>query len=209
MATHSSVLAWRIPGTGKPGGLPSMGSHRVGHDWSDVAAAAAVCFLCLWVWFCFVTYVHLCYFLFHIICETWILIQHQVESQYRDPVETESFRHFLLYFDEEVLNYTKGIAFLRPSLEKVFQIATWSALKSCLTPVWKVPPPKELFSTNCRVLLCYEASGDEFFSFLIFLFPPIFIFCTIPMFNSVENSGNSGRLYFGVLQNHCRWWLQP
>ena len=41
MATHSSVLAWRIPGTGGPGGLPSMGSHRVGHDWSDLAAAAA------------------------------------------------------------------------------------------------------------------------------------------------------------------------
>ena len=38
MATHSSVLAWRIPGTGEPGGLPSMGSHRVGHDWSDLAA---------------------------------------------------------------------------------------------------------------------------------------------------------------------------
>ena len=42
MATHSSVLAWRIPGTAGPGGLPSMGSHRVGHDWSDLAAAAAV-----------------------------------------------------------------------------------------------------------------------------------------------------------------------
>ena len=41
MATHSSVLAWRIPGTGEPVGLPSMGSHRVGHDWSDLAAAAA------------------------------------------------------------------------------------------------------------------------------------------------------------------------
>ena len=41
MAPHSSVLAWRIPGTGEPGGLPSMGSHRVGHDWSDLAAAAA------------------------------------------------------------------------------------------------------------------------------------------------------------------------
>jgi len=41
MATHSSVLAWRIPGTGKPGGLSSMGSHRVGHDWSDLAAVAA------------------------------------------------------------------------------------------------------------------------------------------------------------------------
>ena len=41
MATHSSVLAWRIPGTGEPGRLPSMGLHRVGHDWSDLAAAAA------------------------------------------------------------------------------------------------------------------------------------------------------------------------
>ena len=40
MATHSSVLAWRIPGTGEPGGLPSMGSHRVGHDCSDLAAVA-------------------------------------------------------------------------------------------------------------------------------------------------------------------------
>ena len=41
MATHSSALAWRIPGTGEPGELPSMGSHRVGHNWSDLAAAAA------------------------------------------------------------------------------------------------------------------------------------------------------------------------
>ena len=42
MTTHSSVLAWRIPGAGDPDGLPSMGLHRVGHDWSDLAAAAAV-----------------------------------------------------------------------------------------------------------------------------------------------------------------------
>ena len=42
MATPSSVLAWRIPGTGEPGGLPSVGSHRVGHAWCDSAAAAAV-----------------------------------------------------------------------------------------------------------------------------------------------------------------------
>ena len=41
MATHSSVLAWRISGTEEPGGLPSMGSHRVGQDWSNLAAAAA------------------------------------------------------------------------------------------------------------------------------------------------------------------------
>ena len=45
MATHSSVLAWRIPGTGEPGWLPSMGSHKVGQDWSDLAAAAAACWM--------------------------------------------------------------------------------------------------------------------------------------------------------------------
>ena len=41
MATHSGVLAWRIPGTAEPGGLPSMGSHRVRHNWSNLAAVAA------------------------------------------------------------------------------------------------------------------------------------------------------------------------
>ena len=41
MATHSSVLAWRIPGTGEPGGLPSVGSHSVGHNWGDLAVAVA------------------------------------------------------------------------------------------------------------------------------------------------------------------------
>ena len=46
MATHTSVLAWRIPWTEKPGRLQSMGPHRVGHDWSDLAAAAR----CLWWW---------------------------------------------------------------------------------------------------------------------------------------------------------------
>ena len=40
MATHSSVLAWRIPGMEESGGLPSVGLHRVGHDWSGLAAAA-------------------------------------------------------------------------------------------------------------------------------------------------------------------------
>ena len=49
METHSSVLAWRIPGTGEPGGLPSMGLHRVGHDWSNLAAAAAAAAAYLWL----------------------------------------------------------------------------------------------------------------------------------------------------------------
>ena len=48
MATHSSVLAWRIPEMGEPGGLPSMGSHRVGHDWSDLAVAAALINIIFW-----------------------------------------------------------------------------------------------------------------------------------------------------------------
>ena len=48
MATHSSVLAWRIPGTGEPGELPSMGSHRVRHDWSDLAAVAGVTLSAKW-----------------------------------------------------------------------------------------------------------------------------------------------------------------
>ena len=46
MATRSCVLAWRIPGTGEPGGLPSMGLHRVRHDRSDLAAAAAAATMC-------------------------------------------------------------------------------------------------------------------------------------------------------------------
>ena len=59
MATHSSVLAWRIPGMVEPGGLPSMGSHRIGHNWSDLAAAVvrfvivflprSKCLLILWL----------------------------------------------------------------------------------------------------------------------------------------------------------------
>ena len=60
MATHSSVLAWRIPGTLEPGGLPSMGSHRVGHDWSDLAGLYLRCYslnslegarFCLYIYF--------------------------------------------------------------------------------------------------------------------------------------------------------------
>ena len=64
MATHFSVLAWRIPGMGEPGGLPSMGSHRVGHDWSDLAVAAAQgdfsSLVCFSVCFQICSYMHVC-----------------------------------------------------------------------------------------------------------------------------------------------------
>ena len=61
MATHSSVLAWRIPGTGEPGGLPSMGPHIVGHDWSDLAAAAAAFH---WVYVLHLLYPFICWWTF-------------------------------------------------------------------------------------------------------------------------------------------------
>ena len=51
MAAHSSVIAWRIPGTGEPGGLPSLGSHRVGHHWSDLAAAGRRGYWKVWGFF--------------------------------------------------------------------------------------------------------------------------------------------------------------
>ena len=53
MATHSRILAWRIPGTAEPGGLPSMESHRVGQDWSNLAAASHQCLSSLEIFFSF------------------------------------------------------------------------------------------------------------------------------------------------------------
>ena len=68
MAIHSSVLTWRIPGAGEPGGLLSTGSHRVGHDWSDLAAAGKIWKVqatmphweAQWVWGSFLFLEHLC-----------------------------------------------------------------------------------------------------------------------------------------------------
>ena len=60
MATHSSALAWRIPGMAEPGGLPSMGSHRVGHDWSDLAAAAATGYILLNRILVYIVYYNVC-----------------------------------------------------------------------------------------------------------------------------------------------------
>ena len=82
MAPHSSTLAWRIPGMGEPGGLLSVGSHRVGHDWGDLAAAAAVAFL-LFVSFWFLRalcmLIKYVYFM-HFSCLNWTLICHLILS---------------------------------------------------------------------------------------------------------------------------------
>ena len=63
MATHSSVLAWRIPGMGEPGGLLSMGSHRVGHNWSDLAVAVATKTFFFFNFFIVRYFIILCWFL--------------------------------------------------------------------------------------------------------------------------------------------------
>ena len=77
MATHSGVLAWGIPGMGEPGGLPSMGLQRVGHDWSDLAAAAAATTLpyisAKWTWLLAdkLIYVHIFYLIFYSSGNIW------------------------------------------------------------------------------------------------------------------------------------------
>ena len=78
IAIHSSILAWRIPGTEEPGGLPSMGSHRVRHDWSDLAAAASLPHSIVFLYF----FLHLCIghcgrketYFFHLLLSTWKVI---------------------------------------------------------------------------------------------------------------------------------------
>ena len=88
MATHSSVLAWRIPGTGEPGGLPSMGSHRVGHNWSDLAAAAAFALgeffqsedLCLFGFISFTNFLYSLRFLFGTPFRWWLEFKWSLSS---------------------------------------------------------------------------------------------------------------------------------
>ena len=78
MAPHSSTLAWKIPWMEEPGGLPSMGSHRVGHDWSDLAAACQRMFcLCsllglLWSWLIsWLIFRPLNHFMSSLLCKVW------------------------------------------------------------------------------------------------------------------------------------------
>ena len=77
MATHSSVLAWRTPGMGEPGRLPSMQSHRVGHDWSDLAVAAVI----------LVSYI-----------SRWNVNQIKRESKSNKPLQLKTYKLLLLRF---------------------------------------------------------------------------------------------------------------
>ena len=80
MATHSSVFAWRIPGTGEPVGLPSVGSHRVGHDWCDLAAAASYPESCSWSSLVTTSDNTLNWRNFTTLCEKWLFEKVQLYS---------------------------------------------------------------------------------------------------------------------------------
>ena len=83
MAAHSSVLAWRIPGTGEPGELPSMGSHRVGQDGSDLAATAAAAAAAIVVWNSIIS-----------TCDRWVTNSNcmMVIDKFDDNHDFESFK---------------------------------------------------------------------------------------------------------------------
>ena len=108
MATHSSVLAWRVPGMGEPGGLPSVGWHRVGHDWGDLAAAAQgverskkLIPRCIWGRIFITT---LLAFICELICAKWIKIKFKKHKQYlviEDMIIQHSSKH-----TTERLNWT-------------------------------------------------------------------------------------------------------
>ena len=109
METHSSVLAWRIPETGAPGGLPSMELHRVGHDWSDLAAAAAAaedvgCGLALHVAKCYSRWC-LCWHF----CNWWLhlFISHPNKRRrlHNSKQVVENSKNQENYFDEAIKTY--------------------------------------------------------------------------------------------------------
>ena len=92
MATHSNVLAWRIPGTGKPGGLPSMRSHRVGHNWRNLAAAVSIilCFIFYSFNFRFIDsfiLFHVTYFLLVLSKYFWMIVSEFIDLVYHSTVD--------------------------------------------------------------------------------------------------------------------------
>ena len=111
MATHSSVLAWRIPGTGGPGGLPSMGSHRVGHNWSDLAAIAAAALFYFKVMFPTILYVHALFF--HKLPNLLLLFSFQIRSLLY--LELFTFSLLLHFWSAGELKFAK---YITPTLNR-------------------------------------------------------------------------------------------
>ena len=156
MSTHSSVLAWRIPGTGEPGGLPSMRSHRVGQDWSDLAAAAAatvyiqVMELIIFTNF-FFPFLHslppflfLAFFFFHFMFLDLML------RLYNSKKKASSFKAFIPIFK---LNCSLPDC---PHLSKTPTHVWSNREKACtfILTLWGLVSPTEL----CRITACRSCS---------------------------------------------------
>ena len=114
MATHSSVLAWRMPGTGEPGTLPSMGLHRVRHDWSDLAAAA---------------YIFRPFKKLHTCCSK--IVMRGFSKSLPISISCTSLVHLTLFYKDKwgliylIKNYPQKIKFL---LFSVVSLSKWSSL---------------------------------------------------------------------------------
>ena len=109
MATHSSVLAWRIPGTEEPSELPSMGSHRVGHDWRDLAAAVYPLQFsfgyCLHrILFLFFYSQSVCLWIYGVSCRQHIVVFHD----FFFPIHSSNLCLLIAVFNTITLNYLLG-----------------------------------------------------------------------------------------------------
>ena len=145
MATHSSVLAWRIPGTGEPGGLLSMGSHRVRHDWNDLAAAAAALIGSV------MAFVHEGIFLSTRLILLW--------WEYKEQQITFELRRFLpfpTFFTSRTHSTPKCVAFSQSGGVLNFFVCHRPLLLQNVCAIWPVPP----FSAHTLLPVCCNIDID-------------------------------------------------
>ena len=143
MATHSSVLAWRIPGMGEPGGLPSMGSHRVGPDWCDLAAAAAYILLDK---------------LFDVSSDYWLVYVFYLRNFYMaTPIFPTIFIHFMSLCHILVI-----LAIFQPF--SLFLYLLWSSVLSDLSCCY--------YYISLKVQRIFFSSKGFFFNYYFLIFWP-------------------------------------
>ena len=147
MATHSGVLAWRIPGMAEPGGLLSMGSHRVGHDWSDLADLAEHLSYILWCSYVGCICIYDCYIFFL----DW------------------SFDHYVVTF------LSLFTAFVLKSILSAMSIATPAFFWSLFA--WKIFFQSFTFSLYVSLVLRWVSWRQYIYRGLVFVsIQPVFVF---------------------------------
>ena len=140
MAPHSSVLAWRIPWTEGPGGLPSMGSHRVRHDWSDLAAAAAAAWA-LWqyilipVYACCIiihtvnTHQHLLNWITHIRNTQIISSLNIINGNKKEKLHLSYLHLCILYMEKAMAPHSSTLAWKIPWMEEPGRLRSMGSLR--------------------------------------------------------------------------------